>query len=60
MGGKKKGVDAPQNENGFEVDMRTEGMDAHVFSEPIGGHGFTPQFPAPPKYIRVSYMLNPA
>ncbi|KAH8144942.1 uncharacterized protein LAJ45_11063 [Morchella importuna] len=53
MGGKKKGGDAPQNEDGFEVDMRTEGMDAHVFSEPIGGHGFTPQFPAPPKYIRV-------
>lgn len=50
MGGKKKGGDAPQDEDGVGVDMRTEGMDAHVFSQPIG---YIPQFPAPPKYIRV-------
>lgn len=55
MGGKKKSSDAPQDEDGFEVDMRTEGMDAHVFSQPIG---YIPQFPAPPKYIRVRSVFN--
>lgn len=58
MGGKKKGGDALQDEDGVEVDTRTEGMDAHVFSQPIG---YIPQFPAPPKYIRVCsvYWLVP-
>lgn len=54
-GGKKKSSDAPRDEDGFEVDMRTEGMDAHVFSQPIG---YIPQFPAPPKYIRVSFVFD--
>ncbi|KAL8822321.1 MAG: hypothetical protein Q9191_006943, partial [Dirinaria sp. TL-2023a] len=31
-------------------DKRTEGMDADVFSQPIG---FIPRFPSPPKYIKV-------
>ena len=31
-------------------DKRAEGMDAAVFSQPIG---YVPQFPSPPKYIRV-------
>lgn len=31
-------------------DQRTEGMDADVFSQPIG---FVPRFAAPPKYIKV-------
>ena len=31
-------------------DRRTEGMDADVFSQPIG---YVPQFPSPPKYIKV-------
>lgn len=54
-GGKKKNGDPPRDEDGFEVDMRTEGMDAHVFSQPIG---YIPQFPAPPKYIRVGSMFG--
>lgn len=57
MGGKKKAGDALQDEDGYEIDMRMEGMDAHVFSQPIG-HGYTPQFPAPPKYIRVRRVFN--
>lgn len=31
-------------------DKRTEGMDAEIFSQPIG---YIPQFPSPPKYIKV-------
>ncbi|KAL6721778.1 hypothetical protein ACLMJK_000883 [Lecanora helva] len=31
-------------------DRRAEGMDADVFSQPIG---YVPQFPSPPKYIKV-------
>ena len=31
-------------------DRRPEGMDADVFSQPIG---YIPQFPSPPKYIKV-------
>lgn len=54
-GGKKRSSDASQDEDGFEVDMRTEGMDAHVFSQPIG---YIPQFPAPPKYIRVRSVFD--
>jgi len=50
MGGKKKGGDMSNDEDTSEGDIRTEGMDAHVFSQPIG---YIPQFPAPPKYIRV-------
>ncbi|KAF8465233.1 WD40-repeat-containing domain protein [Kalaharituber pfeilii] len=38
------------DEESTEGDLRTEGMDAHVFSQPIG---YTPQYPPPPKYIRV-------
>jgi len=39
------------NDDDSEVgDKRTEGTDADVFSRPIG---FTPRYPAPPKYIKV-------
>ena len=39
------------NDNESEAgDRRTEGMDADVFSQPIG---YVPQFPSPPKYIKV-------
>lgn len=48
MGGKKK-----DNEAVDEDDPRTTGMDAHVFSQPIG---YTPTFPTPPKYIRVGHL----
>ena len=34
-------------------ERRTEGMDAPVFSHPITSNGFTPHYPAPPKYIKV-------
>lgn len=51
MGGKKKVGDLPDDEDMAGGDVRTEGMDAHVFSQPIG---YIAQFPAPPKYIRVS------
>lgn len=33
-------------------ERRTEGMHAHVFSQPILSNGFTPHHPPPPKYIR--------
>lgn len=41
------GIDDNESEMG---DQRTEGMDAGVFSQPIG---YVPQFPSPPKYIKV-------
>lgn len=51
IGSKKKDVPIETNDEEVEVgDRRTEGMDADVFSQPIG---FIPRFPAPPKYIKV-------
>ncbi|KAL9129519.1 MAG: hypothetical protein Q9217_002043 [Psora testacea] len=48
---KKKDVPAENNDDESEAgDRRTEGMDADVFSQPIG---YIPQFPSPPKYIKV-------
>ena len=48
---KKKDVTAEANDEESEAgDRRMEGMDAAVFSQPIG---YVPQFPSPPKYIRV-------
>ncbi len=48
---KKKDAPSEIEEKEAQVgDQRTEGMDAHVFSQPIG---YVPQFPPPPKYIRV-------
>ena len=39
------------DDNSSEMgDRRTEGLDANVFSQPIG---YVPQFPPPPKYIKV-------
>ncbi|KAI9653255.1 MAG: hypothetical protein M1829_001327 [Trizodia sp. TS-e1964] len=50
IGGKKKDLPEELPDDVSEVgDRRTEGMDAHVFSQPIG---FTPQFPPPPKYVK--------
>ena len=51
--GRFKKKDAPLveiNDNDSEVGERREGMDADVFSQPIG---FIPKFPVPPKYIKV-------
>lgn len=48
---KKKELPVEVNDNESEAgDRRTEGMDADVFSQPIG---FIPRFPVPPKYIKV-------
>ncbi|KAG8530433.1 uncharacterized protein KY384_004935 [Bacidia gigantensis] len=49
---KKKDVDSSENnEKESEAgDKRAEGMDAAVFSQPIG---YVPQFPSPPKYVKV-------
>lgn len=48
---KKKDIPNDVNDGDTEAgDKRTEGMDADVFSQPIG---FVPRFPAPPKYIKV-------
>ncbi|KAL9639407.1 MAG: hypothetical protein Q9164_000948 [Protoblastenia rupestris] len=48
---KKKDVTVEINEHESEAgERRTEGMDATVFSQPIG---YIPQFPPPPKYIKV-------
>jgi len=55
MGNKKKSTDESEESESVDGDRRTEGMDAAVFSMPIG---FTPTFPLPPKYIRVGYQLE--
>jgi hypothetical protein len=57
MGNKKKVADESEDNESVNGDRRTEGMDAAVFSQPIG---FTPTFPAPPKYIRVGEPEIPA
>ena len=50
------GKNSDDGDEGGEGDARTEGMDADVFSQPIG---FIPQFPSPPKYIRVIMRISP-
>lgn len=51
IGSKKKDSSSEHNDDESEQgDKRTEGMDADVFSQPIG---FIPRFPAPPRYIKV-------
>lgn len=48
---RKKDVPLENNDNKSNAgDRRTEGMDAEIFSQPIG---YIPQFPSPPKYIKV-------
>lgn len=48
---KKKDVLPEINDDESEAgNKRTEGMDAEIFSQPIG---YIPQFPPPPKYIKV-------
>ncbi|KAA8910503.1 WD40-repeat-containing domain protein [Sphaerosporella brunnea] len=56
MGNKKKVADEEEEPEPVDGDRRTEGMDAAVFSQPIG---FTPTFPAPPRYIRVHASQKP-
>ncbi|KAF3902855.1 hypothetical protein AA313_de0207410 [Arthrobotrys entomopaga] len=51
IGGKKKEPTVNEEDDSESIhDQRTEGLDAAVFSQPIG---FTPKFPPPPKYIRM-------
>lgn len=51
IGSKKKDTPTDFNDDESEIgDKRTEGMDADVFSQPIG---FIPRHPSPPKYIKV-------
>lgn len=51
---KKAGLDGEEEDaEAAEGDRRTEGMDAQIFSQPIG---YIPQHPAPPKYIRVAAL----
>lgn len=55
-GGRKKGThNGSEDDESLEGDLRTEGIDAHVFSQPIG---HIPQYPPPPKYIRVRRMTE--
>ncbi|KAF3088300.1 hypothetical protein TWF569_001785 [Orbilia oligospora] len=50
-GGKRKEPTVNEEDDSESViEQRTEGLDAAVFSQPIG---FTPKFPPPPKYIRI-------
>ncbi|KAI5781438.1 WD40-repeat-containing domain protein [Geopyxis carbonaria] len=56
MGNKKKGTDGSEDGESVEGDRRMEGIDAHVFSQPIG---YIPTFPAPPKYIRIHSHNKP-
>lgn len=51
MGGKKKDEEVPIHDTVSEIsDNRSAGIDAEVFSAPIG---FVPKFAAPPRYIKV-------
>ena len=51
MGGKKRDEDTEIHDTVSEIsDNRSAGLDAEVFSAPIG---FVPKFAAPPKYIKV-------
>lgn len=56
-GRKNKGAGNNGDEDSVDAANRTEGMDAAVFSQPIG---YIPQFPAPPKYIRVRQLPKQA
>ena len=51
MGGKKKDEDIDVHDTVSEIsDNRSAGIDAEVFSQPIG---YIPKLAAPPKYIKV-------
>ncbi|KAI9678644.1 MAG: hypothetical protein M1817_005701 [Caeruleum heppii] len=50
---KKDAVEDVDDDESEQGDKRTEGMDAHVFSQPLLSNGFTPYHPQPPRYIKV-------
>lgn len=54
IGNKKK--DAPDDvpdDASIYSDLRPEGMEAQVFSQPVDNIGYNPRHPQPPAYIRV-------
>ncbi|KAL8996498.1 MAG: hypothetical protein Q9169_004007 [Polycauliona sp. 2 TL-2023] len=54
IGSKKKEPDPEFDEDDSQTGEKLiEGIDADVFSQPVGANGFIPRFPAPPKYIKV-------
>jgi WD repeat-containing protein 44 len=52
-GKKKEQVDSVDDDESELGDLRTEGMNAHVFSSSIGANGYIPQHKEPPRYIKV-------
>jgi WD40 repeat protein len=54
IGSKKKDADSYIEDDESELgDLRTEGMNAAVFSSSIGANGYIPQHKEPPRYIKV-------
>ncbi|KAI9758998.1 MAG: hypothetical protein M4579_002661 [Chaenotheca gracillima] len=49
---RRDSLDDPEDNESDQGAGRAEGMDAHPFSHPIY-QGYIPQFPPPPKYIKV-------
>jgi WD40 repeat protein len=52
-GKKKEQADSVADDESEPGDLRTEGMNAHVFSSSIGANGYIPQHKEPPRYIKV-------
>ena len=52
-GKKREQVDSVDDDESELGDIRTEGMNAHVFSSSIGANGYIPQHKEPPRYIKV-------
>jgi WD40 repeat protein len=52
-GKKKEQADSVVDDESEPGDLRTEGMNAHVFSSSIGANGYIPQHKEPPRYIKV-------
>ncbi|TKA51408.1 hypothetical protein B0A49_12450, partial [Cryomyces minteri] len=54
IGNKKKDVlDDPSEAGSDQGDLRPEGMDAQIFSQPIDNISFNPRHPQPPAYIKI-------
>lgn len=43
----------PASSHGQPNDTRATGTDAEIFAQPINGYAYIPQYPQPPKYIKV-------
>lgn len=54
IGNKRKAtLDGAGDDESEAGDLRPEGMDAQLFSQPIDNIGFSPRHPQPPAYIKV-------